>query len=59
MNWTKNKATLEDVARVARMHRTDGAAARALGVAPATFRSLCEKHDVETPHQRKIRLKVE
>ena len=57
MNWTKNKATLEEVARVARIYRTDGAAARALGVAPTTFRGLCEKYDVETPHQRKRRLK--
>ena len=57
MNWTKNKATLEEVARVARMHRTDGAAARARRVAPATFRSLCERYHVETPHQRKMRLK--
>ena len=42
-----------DLERVARMHRTTGDAARALGLTQGGFYKLCKRAGVLTPHQRK------
>ena len=49
------KTPIEQVARVARLYRTNKEASSALGITVQAFSRLCRQHDIETPGTRRLR----
>ena len=45
----------ERIERCARIYNSNAEAARALGIAPASFGRLCRQHGIESPYARKAR----
>ena len=43
----------ERIEKAARIYRTTGDAARALGIAPSSFGRLCRRYGIATPGQRR------
>lgn len=41
------KVSSDQIRRVARMYNNTADASKALGIAPATFRRLCRKHNIK------------
>ena len=55
---TKKSVTLAEIERVARMYRTNTESHRALGISITTFLKLCRMQKVETPAQRRKRIRT-
>ena len=43
----------ERIEKAARIYRTTGDAAAALGIAPSSFGRLCRRYGIQTPRQRR------
>ena len=50
--------TRAELERVARLYRTNQHAYRALGIRDKAFHELCRMHKVETPAERKKRIRT-
>lgn len=55
----KRRIPIEFLERASRTYNTSKDAARALGISPVHYSRLCRKHAIETPYQRKRRLRKE
>ena len=47
------KTPLDELARVARMYKSNKDASRALGITTQAFGRLCRQHRIETPYARR------
>ena len=55
----KRRIPIEFLERASRIYNTSKDAARALGISEQHYARLCRKHAIETPYQRRRRLKKE
>ena len=55
----KRRIPIEFLERASRIYSNCKAAARALGISEQHYSRLCRKHAIETPYQRKRRLRKE
>ena len=55
----KRRIPIEFLERASRIYPANKDAARALGISQQHYARLCRRHHIETPYQRKQRLKKE